>query len=137
MTRWPLMKRMRWSIRSIGMTDDSLSLIPRHVGVDVGGPGVNAAVEVLELLEAEALEDLDRLLAAGAVVAVDHDGVGGVQLIHAQVQLTERDELGSLDADDVVLVRLAHIEEDGVLVARQQRLGLFRLDVIGNRLSLP
>ena len=50
--------------------------ISRQRRIHFVGPGVDPALHVLELLEAEVLQHLHRLLAAGPVVAVHDDGIG-------------------------------------------------------------
>ena len=80
-------------------------LVSRHVLIHFAGPRIDASAQMLELLEPEMLQRLDGLQAAGSAMAVGDDGVGRVELIRAQVQFGERDELCPLDVDDVELDR--------------------------------
>lgn len=97
--------------------------IPRH-GVVYLGVGVEAAFEIGDVGEAGPLQGLGHVSAADAVVA-DHYGLlGGVELRESPLELGHRDELGALDAGELELPSLPHVEQYWQVARVEPRLEL-------------
>src|SRR5256885_4178009 len=92
--------------------------VPRQAWVDIHRPRVNSAAQAAHPRETRRLEDLQRLERTRPVMAVRHDLAMAVQLAEAGRQLGERNQHGAVDAGNLVLVRLAHVDHEqiGVLV---------------------
>src|SRR5581483_6517097 len=80
--------------------------------------GQHAAGEIFHLLEAGLAQEVHRLGAAHAGAAVGDDLAAGVEFMHALGKIAQRDEVASQVAD-LVLVRLAHIQNKQVFAAVQ------------------
>ena len=100
-------------------------LVPGDGGVDLAGPGVDAAGDGLgfvEALVAEPGRDGER---ARAVVAKDEDGVFFVELFEgAGGDLVHGDEGGGFDAGGVVFPGLADVEQERSFGRGEEGLGL-------------
>src|SRR5881628_3975617 len=73
--------------------------------VDLQGPGVDTAGEVLHVLEPLLLEELGRVHAANSHVAVQDDFGARIELLVLGSQRAERNELSARDFADVVFPR--------------------------------
>src|SRR6266852_9817332 len=80
--------------------------------VDLQGPGVDTAGEVLHVLEPLLLEELGRVHAAHSHVAVQDDFGVRVELLVLGSQRAERDELSARDLADVVFPRFPDIRSE-------------------------
>src|ERR1035437_11080999 len=93
-----------------------------HGGVDLVGPGGDAAFDALEVLKASLAQELQRVQGAVAGPAVEEVVPAGVQLGILLGQRAEREQPRTLDASDLVFGRLAHVEdldaEPGVVPTR-------------------
>lgn len=88
-------------------------LVARDGGVDLAGPGVDAAGYGLGLVEALLAEPCGYRERAGAVVAEDEDGGLFVELlVGAAGDLVHGDEGAAVDVGGVVLPGLADVEEE-------------------------
>src|SRR5262245_58710258 len=87
-------------------------------------PRVDAAYQVRDVLEAGSAEDLARLGAATAVVAVGDDAPAFPvrELTEARRELTERQQRGTFDVRLRPLVGLAHVEQQEALAPLPERL---------------
>src|SRR5256714_7386199 len=91
--------------------------VARHGRVDFRRPAVNAAREVVDLREALAREEGADLRAAYAVVA-DEDGLAfGVERRGPIVEEAQGEQARALDARELVLFRLAHVNQEQLLAA--------------------
>src|SRR5918998_5814152 len=90
------------------------SLILRDARVYLLAPGGDAALDVVDVLEAGFSQELDGPRAPSAGLAVDGEGLVLIQLDQAFRQLAKRYEPRA-DVGDLVLVWLAHIEDGDVL----------------------
>ena len=105
-----------------------MKLILGHRGVYFVAPGQDAALHVAGS-ESVLLEQVYGFRAAHAAFAVGYDFDRRIQVVEAFWQLTERNQLRSGDAADLVFVRLAHVDEDEVVAAIDFRFHLNRIDV--------
>jgi hypothetical protein len=87
----------------------SLSIAP-HRSVDLAGPGFDAAVEVEGIVKAGVSEKVDDHLTASAVMAKDHQGMIGRQVVDTRWDLRHRNMQGAFQLADVKLSRLSDIE---------------------------
>src|SRR5712692_4214983 len=87
-------------------------LISGNGWVDLQRPGVDAAGEVLHVLESLLQEELGRVHAAHSHVAVQDDLGVRVELLAFGAQRAERDELSARDLADVVFPRFPDIDQD-------------------------
>src|SRR5205085_2137028 len=85
--------------------------VARDFRVDLAGPGVDAAVQALELAEAGAVQHLEGAHAANAAMAEEHQVAARIELAHALGDGAERDQRGAGDAGDLELVGLAHVDQ--------------------------
>src|SRR5258705_11584133 len=83
--------------------------------IDLVYPVENPALEVLDPLEADRLQEFLGFGAAPAHFAMRDDVLVFGQLGIAPRQLAERDEHRSRNPADLILVRLAHIEDEHVI----------------------
>src|SRR5215212_12004533 len=90
------------------------SLILRDARVDLFAPGCDTALDVVDVLEAGVLQELDGLRAAAAGLAVNDEVLVLIQLDQTLRQLAQGYELHA-DVGDLILVRLAHVEHVDVL----------------------
>src|SRR2546426_10752283 len=80
--------------------------------VDLQGPGVDAAGEVLHVLEPLLQEELGRVHAAHPHVAVQDDLGVRVELLVFGAQRAERDEFSARDLADVVFPRFPNMKKE-------------------------
>ena len=100
-------------------------LVAGDGGVDVGGPGVDAAGDGLGFVEALAAEPVGYGEGAGAVVAEDEDGCFFVELlVGAAGDLVHGDDDAALDVRGLKLPWLADVEEQGRVIGGEQGEGL-------------
>src|SRR3954467_10487605 len=95
------------------------SLVLRPTRVHVLVPQQDPARHALHVLEALLPEDLRELHAPRAAAAV-HDHfliLMSVELGHVLRDLLERDQLGTLDVRDLILIRQSAIDERELLTA--------------------
>jgi hypothetical protein len=78
----------------------SLSIAP-HRSVDFAGPGFDAAVKVEGIVKAGVSEKVDDHLTASAVMAKDHQGMIGRQVVDARWDLRHRNMQGAFQLADV------------------------------------
>src|SRR5918992_1278860 len=100
-------------------------------------PGVDAALNVVDVLEAGFLQELDGSRAAAAGLAVDGEGLVPVELDEALGELGQGYEPRA-DVRNLVLVRLAHVEYGDLVVVLHATLELPYRDLrypIGLRLG--
>src|SRR5580692_10771660 len=95
----------------------STCLILRNASVDLVAPRQNAAPHVLHLAEAGLTKEVARLAAADSALAMCDDLDGAVELIDPLGQIAQRDQLRSGDLADLILVRLAYIDQQEVVAA--------------------
>src|SRR5947209_18554228 len=94
----------------------SSRLVPRDAGVDLLGPKVDAAFEVLQVPEAGLVaEELQRFLASLAALAVEDDLLVAVQLGVALGELVQRDQVRAVQAGDLPFLRVADVQDVGML----------------------
>src|SRR5215213_268946 len=103
-------------------------LVLRHAGVDLLAPGCDAALDVVDVLEALVLQELDGPCAAASGLAVNDEVLVLIQLSQTLRKLAKGYEPHA-DVGDLVLVRLAHVENVDVLVIVQLALELFDRDL--------
>src|SRR4028119_1107434 len=89
-------------------------LVLRDARVDLLAPGGDAALDVVDAPEPGVLQKLDGLRAPAAGLAVDGEVLVLVELREAPRKLAQGHELHA-DVRDLVLVRLAHVENVYVL----------------------
>src|SRR6476660_8955708 len=99
--------------------------------IDLVYPVENPALEVLYPLEPDRLQEFLGFGAAPAHLAMRDDVLVFGQLGIAPRQFAERDEHRSRNPADLILVRLAHIEDEHVIACVDPR---FQID--GRRLPL-
>src|SRR5688500_420459 len=93
-------------------------LVSRDRWVDCARPRIDAPLEIVHALEPLLFEEQRHLHAAPAVMA-DRDHLAcRVDLGDARRHLAHRKELRACNARPLVLPRLAHIEQHGLLAAR-------------------
>src|SRR5215218_909325 len=115
----------------------SPGLVLRDARVYLLAPGVDATPDVVDVLEAGVLEELDGPRAAPAALAVDGKSLVPVELDQALRQLGEGNEPRA-DVGDLVLVRLAHVENRDLVAVLQAPLELLDRDLrhlVGLRLG--
>src|SRR5262245_2529618 len=89
-----------------------------HTGIDVVGPGGDAAGQVDEMtLKAGALQRIDGLGAASTHLAVHNRLAIRIDLVHAIEHLAQRNQFGIWYLGDLVLMRLAHVDNLNVFAA--------------------
>src|SRR5918999_1793528 len=103
-------------------------LVLRDARVDLLAPGVDAALDVVDVLEARVVQELDGPRAAPAGLAVDGERLVTVELDEALGELGERDETRA-DVSHLVLVRLAHVEDGDLVAVLQAPLELLDRDL--------
>src|SRR2546423_8628585 len=109
--------------------------VARHGRVDFRRPAVNAAREVVDLREALAREEGADLRAAYAVVA-DEDGLAfGVERRGPIVEEAQGEQARALDARELVLFRLAHVNQEQLFAAAPPLLELRGRDRLEAHLS--
>src|ERR1700727_2954449 len=91
--------------------------VGRQRRVDLAHPGQHAPADVHGVGEARVLDHRQRLGAAGAALAVQHDPLVLRQLLQrvAVQELALGDERRAGDGDDLVLGRLARVDQEDVL----------------------
>src|SRR5205807_5011576 len=85
--------------------------------IDALGPRQDATLQVLGFLIALVFQELLRLKAAHAALAVDDDFAIRVQFLKALRQLRQRDERATGDSADLELLRIANVEHEKLLAA--------------------
>src|SRR5918993_249588 len=95
----------------------SCSSVARDAPVNFRRPAVDAARKVVEPGEALAGEDGADLRAADAVVAHDDGLARGVERAGPLLEAAERQQLRALDARQLELLRLAHVNQQQVVAA--------------------
>src|SRR4028119_1223080 len=103
-------------------------LVLRDAWVDLLAPGGDAALDVVDVPEPGVLQELDGLRAPTAGLAVDGEVLVRVELREAPRKLAEWHELDT-DVRDLVLVRLAHVENVDRLAVVELLLELFDRDL--------
>src|SRR5205814_8168865 len=92
--------------------------VARHGRVDLGGPGIDAAGEVIDRLEAVALQECDDLQTSHPVMTNTDDGLRCIELARPLRDVRERDVLvrhaGQADGRQLDLPRLAHVQQQRV-----------------------
>src|SRR5918998_1507585 len=104
------------------------SLILRDARVYLLAPGADAALDVVDVLEARFSQELYCPRAPSVGLAVNGEGLVLIQLDQAFRQLAKRYEPRA-DVGDLVLVWLAHIEDGDVLSVIQPLLELSHRDL--------
>src|SRR3712207_5802536 len=104
------------------------SLVLRNARVYLLAPRVDAALDVVDVLEARVAQELDGPRAAPAGLAVDGEGLVAVELDQALGELVQRDETRA-DVRHLVLVRLAHVEYGDPVAVLQASLELLDRDL--------
>src|ERR1700686_5648800 len=92
---------------------DRTPSIARNLWIDLSGPGIDAAREREHVLDAVLLQQGGGAQAARPVVAVSNDDLAraGLHVVEGRRQLVERHQHAALDARELVLPGLAHVEE--------------------------
>src|SRR5580765_1576945 len=98
--------------------------------IHVARPRVDAAGERGQAPVALLPQEFERAQAAHAVMAVQHHIPLAVDLAEALRQTAQRDQLGARDVRDLVLVRLAHVDQQQVLPPFLPRPQLERRDLV-------
>src|SRR5271168_502578 len=98
-----------------------------HLRIHAVGPGCDPAGQVVYFGEPRLLQERDCLGAAAAHLAVDHNFAAGIQFVHALGQIIQRNEMSAKIAD-LVLVGLAHVEDENVFLRVQTALQFFDLN---------
>src|SRR5687768_13770390 len=88
------------------------ALVLRLRRVDLVDPFQDSAAQVLDVREANRLQELLRLGAAAAHLALRDDLAILRQLLIAPRQLAQRNQRRAGDLVDLVFVRLAHVEDE-------------------------
>src|SRR6266487_4189763 len=88
------------------------SLVPGHLGLDLVGPLVDPADEVLHLAEPELPKEIRDAPGPSARLAVHDDLVGGAELVHTRGHLRDGHEDRPVQPRDLPFHRFPHIEED-------------------------
>src|SRR5580700_2603499 len=103
--------------RSARKTCGGAGSVRRERGIDLADPGQHAAADVHRVGEAGVLDDRQRLRRAGAALAVQHDPLVLRQPLQGGPghELALRDERRTGNGDDLVLVRLADVDEEDVV----------------------
>src|SRR5215470_20436141 len=86
----------------------------RHCRVDTIRPGQDSTFEVSGFVETGLLQESDRLGAAYSAAAMDDHLFSWIQLLHSLGEIVQRDEI-SVEVADLVLVGLAHIQNEHIL----------------------
>src|SRR5258705_6693039 len=102
-----------------------LFLILRLTRIDLVYPVENSTPQVLDPLEADRLQEFRGFCAAAAHLAVRDDVLVPGQLGVTPRQLTQRNEDTTRNPADLILVRLAHIEDEHVVACVEP---LFQVD---------
>src|SRR6516162_263681 len=92
------------------------ALIFRNARVNLFRPGVNAACPVVHFGEAGLPQEIDRLGAASAHLAVDNDFAAGGEFVDALGQIIQRNEV-AVEVADLVLVWFADVEQEKIVAA--------------------
>src|SRR5579871_1833989 len=92
-------------------------LVLRDAGVDFVAPGQNTALHVADVLEASLFQHAARLRAAHAAFAMNHDIGVLIELMQSLRHFAERNQLRGGDVADLVLVRLAHVDQHELVTA--------------------
>jgi len=101
------------------------TLVAGNGGVDLGGPGVDAAGDGLGFVEALTAEPVGYREGAGAVVAEDEDvGFFVELLVGAAGDLVHGDDDAALDVRGEKLPWLADVEQEGRVIGGEEVLGL-------------
>src|SRR2546428_1391526 len=87
-------------------------LVSRHLGFDFLRPLVDPAHEVLHLPEADLPEEVRDPPGADAGLAIHDDFIRGAELVHPARNLRDGHQDGLVEARDLPLHRLAHVEQD-------------------------
>src|SRR6266849_8163206 len=114
---------MNLQLRRMRIIAGSAPSVFRQRGVHFIRPGEDAALEVPDLAEAGLAQELDGLGRALSAAAVRDDFARAVELVRASRQLSQRDQMAA-EVADLILVRLADVEDEDLLAAVQTRLQL-------------
>src|SRR3954463_3548339 len=109
----------------------SVASVLRHAGIDTVSPGQNSARQIVHFLESRLAQEIHRLGAAHAGAAMSDDFLAGIELVHTIRQFAERNQM-SADVADVILVRLAHIENINVVAAIESLFQFFHFNFVGS-----
>src|SRR5579859_5781265 len=115
--------------RASSLCTATYSSISRHRRVDPLGPRQDAALEVLDFLEAGVAQKLRRFQAAHAALAMNDQLSLLGQLAGTLRQFRQRDQLAARDLADLVFLRIAHVEDEDLLLAIEALLQLINGDV--------
>src|SRR6478672_11391368 len=91
-------------------SEDTFS-VPRHGGIDLLGPEVDAAGHVSDVLVSATGECHRRVHAADSVVAYDDDGAAGGHVVDPVIGQAERANHGSGQRGDGDFVVFAHVDQ--------------------------
>src|SRR5436190_1954644 len=111
-------------------------LVLRDARVDLVAPGENPTFHIPDVLKSGLAEDSTGLSAAHAALAVNDDIGVRVELGEALPDLAERDQARGGDVADLVLVRLANVDQYEVVAAVELGLYLFYVDLTLAHLGL-
>src|SRR5579883_200044 len=103
-------------------------LVLRQFRIDVRCPGRDAACKIDHVFESVLRQKLGCALTTSAALAVDNDLAARIKLAETVRQVTERDQRRA-NVDDLVFVRLAHVEDEDVLAGIETALQLNRGDL--------
>ena len=101
-----------------------MELVAGDGGVDLAGPGVDAAGDGLGFFEALLAEPVGDGEGAGAVVAEDEEAVFVELLVGAGGDFVHGDEDAGFDVGGLVFPGLADVEEEGRVVGGEEGFGL-------------
>src|SRR5258706_13813072 len=90
----------------------------RHLRIHSLRPSRNPARQILHLREPSLPQELDRLRAAPAHLAVNDNLSARIQFLYRVGQIVQRNQM-SADVADLIFVRLAHIENKKILLRIQ------------------
>src|SRR6185503_19449143 len=107
----------------------SPALVLRLARIDLVDPFQDSAPEVLHVREADRLEEVLCFRAAAAHLALRDDLAIARQLLIASRQLAQRDQRRTGNAVDLILVRLAYVEDERRLTGIQLLLQIDRRDL--------
>src|SRR4249920_67914 len=100
-------------------------LVLRLARIDLVGPLENPTLEIPGLTEAGGAQEFNRSRAPPSHLAVDDHLARAVQLVNTSRQIAERDEHGSRNLADLILLRLSHVENKYIVATIELRLQLF------------
>jgi hypothetical protein len=126
--QWLEQKKVIMSL-DLAKQNDGMASISGDRRIDLAGPGIDSAAQVLDFLEARLTKELERPQAALSVVTVQDNLLTGVELVQTLGQMTEGDQPGTGQACDLVLVRLPHVDQcDLATLERSCQLARFDIE---------